>query len=134
MVKTLPYPGIPEALAEWSAQGMSLAVLPNKAHPDTLSIVDHFVPGACQAVFGMRPEVPAKPNPTGALEIAGQLELEPASCIYLGDSNVDMETAVAADMFPVGAGWGYRPREELLRSGAREVMESPAELLRLIHD
>ena len=134
LVKTRPYPGIPEVLAELSARGLSLAVLSNKAHPNTLSIVEHFFPGAFQAVFGLRPEAPAKPNPASALEIADRLGFAPADFIYLGDSNVDMETAVSAGMFPVGAGWGYRPHEELIRSGAREVIETPSELVRLAHD
>ena len=133
VVKTRPYPGVIETLAELSALGLGLAVLSNKAHPNTVSIVNHFFPDTFQAVLGMRPEVPAKPNPAGALEIAGQLGLEPAQIIYLGDSDVDMETAVAAGMFPLGAGWGYRPRAELIRSGAREVIESPSELVRLAH-
>lgn len=132
LVKTRPYPGIPEVLDELSALGLSLAVLSNKAHPNTLSVVDHFFPGVFQAVFGLRPEVPAKPDPAGALDIAARLGLEPSDCLYLGDSNVDMETAVAAGMFPVGAAWGYRPREELIRSGAAKVIESPSELVRLI--
>ena len=132
-VKTRPYPGIPEALAELSSLGVSLAVLSNKAHPNTISIVKHFFPGLFKAVFGLRPEVPVKPNPAGALEIVGLLGLEPDDCLYLGDSDVDMETAVAAGMFPVGAGWGYRPREELIRAGAKEVIESPSELVRLAH-
>ena len=133
LVKTRPYPGIQETLADLAAAGQSLAVLSNKAHPNTLSVVNHFFPGVFQAVYGLRPEIPAKPDPSGALEIAVQLGLEPAEFIYLGDSNVDMETAVAAGMFPVGAAWGYRPRDELIRSGAREVIENPSELARLAH-
>lgn len=132
LVKTRPYPGIPEALAKLSALGLRLTVLSNKPHPNTLSVVNHFFPKTFEVVFGMRFEVPAKPNPAGALEIAGLLGLDPAGCLYLGDSNVDMETAVAAGMYPVGAGWGFRPREELIRAGAREVIESPSELARLV--
>ena len=56
----------------------------------------------------------------------------PAQCLYLGDSGVDMQTARAAGMRAVGALWGFRDRDELLRDGAELLVESPTEILDLL--
>jgi phosphoglycolate phosphatase len=130
--KTTPYPGVAETLRELAALGLKLAVLSNKAHPNTLSVVEHYFPGVFQEIFGLRPEVPPKPHPAGALEIAERLGVAPAECLYLGDSNVDMETAVAAGMYAVGAAWGFRPPKELFSAGAEEVIETPPVLLEIV--
>lgn len=132
LVKTRAYPGINELLSQLQTLGLRLAVLSNKAHPNTLSVVEHFFPGVFEVVLGLRPDVPAKPHPAGALEITAALALAPCDCLYVGDSNVDMETALAAGMFPVGAAWGYRPVEELWRSGAVVILEEPLGLLQLL--
>ena len=136
-VKTRPYEGIPEALEELRGLGLRLAVLSNKNHPNTVLIVEHFFPGLFEMVLGLRPEVPAKPHPAGAEEILTAFGLGPHEVIYLGDSDVDMETAVAARLFPVGAGWGYRPREELAAAGALAIVETPAQFpayIRAVHE
>lgn len=125
--KTKPYPGIETMLDQLSQRGLRLAVLSNKAHANTQEVVEHFFPGRFDLVLGMRPEVPPKPDPAGALEIADQLGLKPSSFLYLGDSGVDMKTALASGMYPVGVTWGYRGEEELRRAGAMKIINSPEE-------
>jgi phosphoglycolate phosphatase len=83
-------------------------------------------------VLGQRDRVPRKPDPAGALEIAEQLAVPVERCIFLGDTAVDIRTAVAAGMYPVGALWGFRPRDELVLSGARALVREPTELLAVI--
>jgi len=129
VTKTRPYPGILELLETLATRGLRLAVLSNKAHPNTLTVVEHFFPASFELVLGLRPEVPAKPNPAGALEIARSFGLEPGKFIYLGDSDVDMKTAVAAGMYPLGVSWGYRPKSELEAAGAAAVIDAPLALL-----
>ena len=63
---------------------------------------------------GQRPDRPLKPDPTTARETAAELGVAAAGWLYLGDTNTDMQTAVAAGMFPVGALWGFRTAEELV--------------------
>jgi phosphoglycolate phosphatase len=132
--KTRPYPGMSETLEGLAAAGLRLAVLSNKAHPNAVAVVEHYFPGRFQAILGLRPEAPAKPDPAGVLEIAEKFGLRPEDFLYLGDRDVDMKTAAAAGCLPVGAGWGYRPREELLSAGARVILAAPEELLGLIHE
>ncbi|MDR0882456.1 MAG: HAD family hydrolase [Candidatus Adiutrix sp.] len=128
LIKTRPYPGIEELLADLTGRGLRLAVFSNKAHPNTLSVVEHFFPGMFQAILGLQPGRPPKPDPAGALSLAAQVSLSPGQFIYLGDSGVDMKTAVAAAMFPVGAAWGYRPVDELWAAGAARIISVPGEL------
>ena len=60
------------------------------------------------------------------------MALAPADFLYLGDTRIDMETATAAGMHPVGALWGFRPADELTASGAAVLIERPGELVALL--
>ena len=131
--KTRPYDGIPELLDGLVLRGMKLAILSNR--PDDLaklmagSMLSRWtfspIHGACDGN-------PSKPDPTVALRIASDLGVAPEVCLFLGDSNVDMQAAASAGMFPVGALWGFRTREELLAHGAKKLVAHPKELLRLL--
>ncbi|MDP6100569.1 MAG: HAD family hydrolase [Dehalococcoidia bacterium] len=130
---TLPYDGIPELLDALTARGISMAVLSNKPHNFTELIVSKllalwwFAP-----VVGAMPSVPMKPDPTAALQIARQFNMPPGDLLYVGDSGVDMITAVSAGMFAVGALWGFRTADELLSSGAQALIDTPTDLLSLL--
>jgi phosphoglycolate phosphatase len=131
-VKTRPYPGIQEMLDRLEAEGVPLAILSNKPHAATLSVVAHFFPRtAFRPILGARETVPIKPDPAGALEIASLLEILPGRILYLGDTNTDMQTATAAGMFAVGAVWGFRTPAELRASGAQALADRPADVLKL---
>jgi phosphoglycolate phosphatase len=126
-----PYDGILPLLVQLTAKRLPLAILSNKPQAFTEQCVNHFFPsGTFTIVLGQRAGIPPKPDPAGAIEIARGLSLPPGTIAYLGDSNIDMQTAVRAGMHPIGAAWGFRSREELLASGAAAVIEGPAELLK----
>jgi phosphoglycolate phosphatase len=130
---TLPYSGIPELLDALTARGVRMAILSNKPHEFTTTNVSQLLTRwKFEPVMGAKPSVPRKPNGTAALKIAGQLKIDPANCIFLGDSDIDMQTAVNAGMYPVGAAWGFRTEEELVRAGAKKLIRKPAELLEII--
>ncbi|WP_373500367.1 HAD family hydrolase [Desulfococcus sp.] len=128
-----PYPGIPALLDGLSERGLRFAVLSNKPHPFTRAFVDRFLPGwRFEAVLGQRDGIPRKPDPAGAIEIADRLGLPPDAFLFLGDTPIDMKTAAAAGMLPVGACWGFRPARELTESGARLLVEHPIDLLDIL--
>jgi len=132
-VKTRPYDGIAELLDALSGRGLGLAVLSNKADDFTKMMVSHFLPQwRFEMVVGAKPSVARKPDPASALCVAEDLRLAPGEILFLGDTKTDMETARAAGMYPVGALWGFRSAEELLRSGAQNLIRRPDELLILI--
>jgi phosphoglycolate phosphatase len=132
-IKTRLYEGVGALLDALTARGMKLAILSNKPHEFALRCVREFLPKwSFDAVFGQRDGVPLKPDPAGALAIAHTLGIPPTACLYLGDTAVDIKTAIAAGMTPVGVLWGFRPKEELRESGATILIEQPIEILGLL--
>jgi phosphoglycolate phosphatase len=133
VVETAPYAGVPQLLDTLAANDVPCAVLSNKAD-DLVQVIVHELLGRWEfrAVLGLRDGSPAKPDPATALEVAAALGAPPGEIIYLGDSDVDMETATRAGMVAVGAGWGFRGEEELREAGASAVLSEPLELLDMI--
>ena len=132
-IATKLYPGIAEMLDHLIKIGMKLTILSNKPHEFTLTTAGHFLANwNFQCVFGQREGVPKKPDPAGILEISQELSIPPQNMLYLGDSGVDMKTARAAGCHAIGVTWGFRSQEELLESGAENLIENPNELLPLI--
>lgn len=131
--KSKPYAGVPELLDELSQRQLPMAILSNKPEPFTLLAVNELLSQWTFApIRGARPDTPRKPDPAGALAIAAELGLAPADCLYLGDTDTDMKTAISAGMYALGATWGFRPGEELLQSGAQTLLDEPLELLNLL--
>lgn len=132
-VKTKPYDGIPELLDTLTARRLKMAVLSNKPHKHTVQCMAGFLPDwNFDVVFGQRDDVPKKPDPAGALEIAEQLNIAPSDFLYLGDTETDLKTSIAAGMFPVGALWGFRSAKELQENGAKTLINKPLEILNLL--
>lgn len=130
---TRPYDGILELIQELKWKGLRLGVLSNKPQAFSRKCTDEFFPPATfDLVLGQREGVPRKPDPAGACEIALELRIERGECLFVGDSSIDMETARRAEMMPIGVEWGFRDREELIRSGAASVISRPEQLLEFI--
>ena len=129
---TTPYAGIFELLEELQQRSIGLAILSNKEHFLTKTIVAELFPQIeFAAVQGASEIIPPKPDPRGVQLLLRTLGCLPEDVLYIGDSGIDMDTAVSAGLFPVGVSWGYRPVAELQERGARMVLNSPAELLSL---
>jgi phosphoglycolate phosphatase len=131
--KTNPYPQIERLLEELQRKNILLGILSNKPHDFTKDVVKHFFPEFNFAfVQGAEEPFPHKPDPQLALHIANKLDLNPEEIIYVGDSDVDMQTAVNANFYPVGVSWGFRSKEELWENGAKVVVDNPLEILTLL--
>lgn len=131
--ETKPYVGIVETLADLQSRGIKLAVLSNKPDHFTKLCCAHFFPDVpFGPVLGARADVPRKPDPQAALEICRELGVQPEDCAFVGDSGIDMETAVRAGMLPVGVRWGFRGEAELIAHGAKELVSHPDDLVCLI--
>jgi len=132
-VRTKPYDGVTEMLDALMARGLKIAALSNKPHEFTKRCVSDLLPNwTFEVVLGYRDAVPLKPDPASALEVAKRLNIPPVDFLFLGDSAVDMKTAIAAGMYPVGVLWGYRSIEELQENGAQALIERPLEILNLL--
>jgi len=127
---TTLYPGIEAMLERLGEAGVRLAILSNKPHQFTTACVDRFFPHyAFDLVFGQRDHVKKKPDPAGALEIAEKLAVQPADCVYVGDTAVDMQTGKGAGMFTIGVLWGFRTLEELQGNDADLIVHHPMEIV-----
>lgn len=130
---TKPYDGLGDLLENLQNRNIKLSVVTNKPHRFAVSMMAHYFRDCTfDPILGQQEGVPKKPDPRQALAAAGKMGVKPASCIFIGDSAVDMQTACNAGMQPVGAGWGFRPTGELLKGGAMAVIQHPTELLGLI--
>ena len=130
--KSRVYDGIPALLDELVNRGIQLSVLSNKPHHLTKIVSDYYLSDwPFNPVFGQREEVPRKPDPAAAIEIAKMMRLEPNRILFVGDSDNDILTAQAADMIPLGVSWGYGRLESILQNG-QHIINNPRELLTLL--
>jgi len=130
--KTKPYDGVPELLDTLKNRNVPMAILSNKPHEFVVQCVQSLLPDwPFAAVYGQREGIPPKPDPTVARDLAETLAVPAEEFIYLGDSGVDMQTAVNAGMLPVGALWGFRDAKELRENGAARLIEHPLKLIEL---
>lgn len=130
--KTRPYKGMSESLNELHKKRVKLAVLTNKDHEMAVKVVTHlFGKNLFDAIVGTTTGNPIKPDPTQTLELVRKLKLKPQETVFVGDSDVDMQTAKACKMLAVGVNWGFRPIEELKQNGADIIVGRPEKLLEL---
>ncbi len=130
---TRPYAGIPELLDTLGDRGIPMVIFSNKPDDFTRLIAARLLGRWRFAVVsGARPDMPKKPDPAGALQLAATIGLPPADFLYLGDTSTDMRCAVAAGMKAIGVAWGFRSPEELRTHGAMAVLGHPLELLEFI--
>lgn len=129
---TRPYEGVDEMLDGLTDMGLSLAILSNKPDDLTQSCAKTFLDRwQFDPVVGQKKGIPRKPDPTAAQQIVSRFRVSANRVMYLGDSGVDMQTALNAGMYPVGALWGFRTGEELTGAGAKRLISRPPELLKL---
>ena len=127
------YEGMESLLNELLCKEIKLGVISNKPHSTTESAVNHFYPNTFHLVMGGREGVPLKPSVRAAEIMLSELSVSPGEVIYIGDSGVDMQFGKAfGAAYTLGAGWGFRTKEELLSSGADEVFDDVASLCRFL--
>ena len=127
--KTRPYAGIFNMLKRLKEMGVPMAVCTNKHQSAAGEICrELFAEGTFVEVIGDQPGLPRKPDPLKVLKLAEKMGVSPKEVAYFGDSSVDMETARNAGAIALGVTWGFRTREELEESGARFILEMPADL------
>ena len=131
-VKTAPYPGILPLLDALAAAGAKTAVVSNKFDGAVKELaLEYFGPRVALAV-GEKPGVRKKPAPDAVLEALRQLEVAPGQAVYIGDSDVDVETARNAGLDGIGVSWGFRSRQVLEEAGAARIAADPAQLARML--
>ena len=128
---TQPYPGIPEALAELKAKGCRLAVVSNKMMAATVELCRHFFPDNIEVAIGEHEAegIRKKPAPDTVFAALRELGVEKSGAVYVGDSDVDVQTAANSGLPCISVLWGFRDRDFLIQHGAKTFISAPSELL-----
>ena len=124
------YEGIPEVLDELAEKRVKISLLSNKPHLLTRKVASHYLSAwPFDPVLGQREEVPRKPDPAAAFEIAEHMGLSPEQILFVGDSDNDIFTARAAGMIPLAVSWGYGRLDEVPVDGDFNTINHPSEIL-----
>jgi phosphoglycolate phosphatase len=123
------YDGIATLLDALEQSGIPKAIVSNKPDDMTHDVVQRLlIRWQWALVTGDRPGQPRKPDPTGAQRALEALKVDPAQCLFVGDSGIDMATGRRASLIPVGVLWGFRDAAELEAQGAQHLVSTPVEL------
>ncbi len=126
--QTAPYPGIPALLEELRASGIKTAVVSNKADYGVQALAKAFFPGLLDAAVGERPGVRRKPAPDAVQAVLQALGIAREEAVYVGDSDVDIQTARNAGIPCISVDWGYRTAAFLRENGAERIVSTAEEL------
>ena len=126
---TAPYPGIMDMIKALNANGKHIAVVSNKFYEATRALVRHFFGEEISVAIGERPDIHKKPAPDTVNEALRQLGVGREGAVYIGDSDVDIDTARNSGMPCISVLWGFRDKEFLLEHGATTLVSAPAEIL-----
>ncbi len=130
--KTAPYKGILELLKELKSRGIKTAVVSNKFDLAVKELCKRYFDGLIEIAIGESENVRKKPAPDSVLKAIQELKSERKSCIYIGDSDVDVQTAKNSGLKCIGVTWGFRDRELLESEGADFIVNHPSEIVEII--
>lgn len=126
---TAPYPGVMDMLAALKARHKHIAVVSNKFYAATQELCRHFFGDYIDVAIGEHAGIRKKPAPDTVNEALRLLGVTAEGAVYIGDSDVDIETAANSGMPCISVLWGFRDRDFLLAHGAQTFVASPLELL-----
>lgn len=132
--KTAPYPGILDMLTALKAKGLTLAVVSNKFDAAVKGLMPEYFPGLIDDAAGEAEAagIPKKPHPAMVHAVLRSLGADPARAVYVGDSDVDLQTAKNAGLPCISVTWGFRDREFLTQHGASTFADTPEDLLSIL--
>ncbi len=128
-IKTRPYDGILELLDELNARGIKLAIVSNKGDFAVQELRDLYFKGRIKVAIGEKSGICRKPAPDTAFEAMRRLDSDSAHSVYVGDSDVDIETAKNAGLSCISVTWGFRDRAFLKEHGAQHYADTPQDIL-----
>uniref|UniRef100_UPI004047F66C HAD family hydrolase n=1 Tax=Aliarcobacter sp. TaxID=2321116 RepID=UPI004047F66C len=132
--KTLPYDGIYDLLDELKRLDFKIGILSNKPHEFTIEYAKNlFSKYEMKEIHGQKSHIAKKPDPIAAIQIAKSFEVPCEEVYFVGDTMVDMQTAVNAKMIGIGVLWGFRDEEELMSNGATFVVKHPLDILEIVN-
>ena len=130
---TVPYEGIAELLSELESRGILTAVLTNKAHQYVGDILEKCFENHSFTLYrGQQEGIKRKPHPEALRLMLNELNCSEEDCLYIGDSEVDVKTAINANVDLVAVSWGYRTADQIRNAGASVIVSTPREILNYV--
>lgn len=130
--KTHPFVGIPETVRKLHEGGCKLAVVSNKIDSATKELTQNFFGDYIKVAIGQTRDTAAKPAPDNLFRALGELGAGPGEAVYVGDMEIDIETARNSGTVCVAVTWGYRDRKILEENGAEYIIDKPQDLLDIV--
>lgn len=125
---TRVFPGVLPLLQALRDRGIKTAVVSNKLHAGVTGLCEDYFGALLSCAFGVQAESERKPNPVNVFRALEHLGVKKEQAVYVGDSEVDVQTAQNAGLRCIGVTWGYRDRKTLLSSGAANLIDTPQQL------
>ncbi len=129
---TCLYPGIAFLLTALHAKGYKMGVVSNKLQTGVDELAAAFFGGVVDVAIGERPGVPTKPAPDMVQTALRELGVVQTEAIYVGDSDVDLQTAANSGLPCISVLWGFRSRDFLKAHGATMFAEKPEDVLSMV--
>lgn len=130
--KTKAYDGIKPLLEKLRASGVKTAVVSNKADYGVQELCKEYFDGLFDYAVGEREGIRRKPAPDAVNEALRVLGIDKSEAVYIGDSDVDFETAKNAELPCISVLWGFRDEEFLREKGATLFVHDPAEIYDIV--
>ena len=131
-IKTRPYDGIAEVIRKLKENGIKTAVVSNKADAAVKDLCDDYFPGLFDFSVGDKEGQRRKPYPDGVFSVMEHFGMTGEDVVYIGDSDVDYQTARNADVDVIMVGWGFRSEEFLKSIGVQKVIHKPEEIAEIL--
>ena len=129
---TAPYVNVTALLSALRSKGIKIAVVSNKLHPAVEDLCESYFPGLIDKAVGVSVEAERKPSPINVIKTAEFFDVKLEDCIYIGDSEVDVQTAHNATIQCIGIIWGFRDRACLEANGCDFIADTADEVYNLI--
>ena len=130
--ETAPYEGIMELLHQLHEMDVATAIVSNKLDPAVKELHQHFFSDTIRVAIGESSSIRRKPAPDMVDECIRLLGCDRQSCLYVGDSEVDLQTARNASLPCCSVSWGFRDKKQLIEAGATTIIDRPEELMGVI--
>ena len=131
-IKTQPYPGVIDLINTLKDAGVKVAVVSNKPDPAVQSLCRDYFPDLFDYAVGEKEGVKRKPSPDMVRSALTELGFPAEQAVYIGDSEVDIQTAQNAGLDCICVDWGFRTKKDLIRSGAKTIVSTCDEIRNIL--
>lgn len=131
---TAPYNGILEILSELKQKGFKTAVVSNKFDSAVKELCVKYFDGLVDVAIGQSDTIPKKPSPDSVFKAINELNAKHDECVYIGDSEVDVQTAKNANLPCIGVTWGFRSKDVLQNEGCKIIIDNPYDIMKVIKE